>query len=60
MDVQIMSLTSDEFREYWCNRNHILIKGLKDIFHGLFLLWGWGMFWKDPILHIGYTQRGIQ
>jgi len=31
VDVQIMSLTSDKLREYWCNRKHILVKGLKDI-----------------------------
>jgi hypothetical protein len=38
VDVQKMSLISDQFREYWCNRNHILIKWLKDTFHGLFLI----------------------
>jgi hypothetical protein len=42
VDVQIISLTSDEFREYWCNRKHILIKGLKDIFQSLFLFFGGG------------------
>jgi hypothetical protein len=47
VDVQIMSSTSDEFREYWCNRNHILIKGLKNIFHNPFLFFlGGGRFEK--------------
>lgn len=62
VDVQIMS-TSDEFREYWCNRNHILIKGLKDIFPWpvSFSFFGGGdHFQKDPVIHTGCTQRCIQ
>jgi hypothetical protein len=42
VDLQVMSLTNDEFRAYWCNGNHILIKGLKDIFHYRFLFTGFG------------------
>jgi hypothetical protein len=56
-EVQTMSLASDEFREYWCNNTHILIKGLMDIFHGPFLFyWGGGVLERFGTSYRLYTK----
>jgi hypothetical protein len=32
VNLHIMSLISEKFREYWCKEIHILFKGMKEIF----------------------------
>lgn len=56
VDIRIMSLIDEEFRECWCKEIHTLLKGIKEIFSlpATFL----SDFGK--IRYFVYTQRCVE